>query len=427
MWQTSSVLRTDVFTYTIPGAPWVDQQWGAQLVLGKSFTTFGWRGLFALQALIVAGSFGATYRRTVANGTSVPVASAATLVTFGAASTLPGALALRPQLLALPLFITSTWIVSNRRTRRALQLTLIPIGIVWANVHGSFVLLTVLLAIAFMADAVEGSSDARKTGAFMIASLLTPLVSPWGPAIYRYVWDLSRSPVVREAISEWRPLYTQPVASVVVGLGVAAGCVAFVRHRTRRPTLEETATLIVFSGLAVWSGRNLVWWAVVVPPIFGAVLRGWRPGGEWSRVATRVVALALAVVVGLGAWRVASTPVDELRAEAPPGITAWLATHPSDGRVFAEWWGGWFEFAVPQLPMFIDARVELFPSDVWTDYASIVDVDPSWRTLLDRWGVVTIILARGHHPSFEQALRQDPSWSLAYEDSDGLVFTRHAV
>jgi hypothetical protein len=167
----------------------------------------------------------------------------------------------------------------------------------------------------------------------------------------------------------------------------------------------------------------LLWWSVIVPPIVGGVLARWRPGGTWSRLATRVVALSLGAAVALGAWRTTGTPVEQLRTEAPPGISAWLATHPQDGRVFAEWWGGWFEYAVPQVPMFVDARVELFPSPIWEDYFSIVDVDPDWRSVIDRWGIRTIILARGHHPTLEQALRSDPSWTLMFEDADGYVFT----
>jgi hypothetical protein len=424
MWETMSVLRADSFTYTIPGAPWLDQQWGAQVVLGRWFTLFSWRGLMALQAAIVACSFGVTYRRTVASGVSVLIASAVTLIAFAAAASLPGALALRPQLLALPLFIASGWIISQRHDRPALQLALLPIGIVWSNTHGSFLLLTVLLAIAFASDLIARSVRTKATGALLIASLFTPLISPWGVEIYRYVWDLARSPIVREAISEWRPLYTQPAAAVIVGLAAVGACIGFARRAARRPTFEEAAMLTMFTVLAVWSGRNLLWWAVVVPPIVGGLLAGWRAGGDWSSSATRGIALALSVVVIVGTWRIATTPDEQLRTEAPPGITAWLANHQREGRVFAEWWGGWFEFAVPQLPMFVDARVELFPSSVWRDYAAIVDMDPTWSTVLDRWHITTIVLARNHHAAFEQALRTDPLWTLAYEDGDGFVFTR---
>jgi hypothetical protein len=425
MWDSRAVLRTDIFTYTIPGAPWLDQQWGAQLAFSGWFQVAGWRGLIVLQAAILAGCFGATYRCTVAQGASALAASCATLLAFAAAATLPGTLALRPQLLALPLFVSSAWLIRRRLVVPGAQLFLVPIGVVWANVHGSFVLLTVLLAIALAADLIARRTTVRWTGALLAISLVTPLVSPWGATVYRYVWDLARSPIVREAIAEWRPLWTEPPAAIVFVAVCAVAAIVLARRATRRLTFEEAVTLVVFTGLALWSGRNLLWWAAVVPPVLGGALAGWRPGGDWSRTATRLVVACVAAVVVLGGFRVATSSIEDLRTEAPPGITAWLAGHVgSRERVFAEWWGGWFEYAVPAEPMFIDARVEIFPPQVWVDYSAIVDVDPNWGEVIHRWGIDTIVLARGHHPELENTLRSDASWSLVYEDADGYVFTR---
>ena len=420
-----SILRTDVFTYTIPGAPWLDQQWGAQLVLSAWFETAGWRGLIILQAVILACCFGATYRATLIEGASIAVAACATLLAFVVAAALPGALALRPQLLALPLFVTSAWIIRRRASAPTRLLLIVPLGIAWANVHGSFVLLSVLLGIAFVADLISHRGTAPWTGVLLAISLLTPAASPWGFTIYRYVWDLVRSPIITEVITEWRPLWTRVPAFGVFITVAAVASVALARRAYRRPTFEEAATLLIFTGFALWSQRNLLWWAVVVPPITGGLLAGWRPGGAWSRPATRVAIVCLAAVLVVGAWRIGTTPPDRLLTEAPPGITAWLETHPqSEGHVFAEWGGWWFEYAVPREAMFVDARIEIFPSSIWSDYAAIVDVEDDWTLVIDRWEINTIVLARGHHLDLEAALRSDADWSLAYEDADGFVFVR---
>jgi len=424
MWHTGSVLRTDVFTYTILGKPWLNQQWGAELVFSPLFQAMGWKGLFVLQIVLVAGSFGVTSRMAMANGASAIVASCATLAGFAAAAALPGALALRPQLLALPLFIASSWIVRRRAERPARLLVLVPIGILWANTHGSFVVLSVLLAIALAADLVERAPTTSWTGALLAASIVAPLVSPWGSGVYRYVWHVSSSPIVRNAIAEWQPLLTRMPGALVFLLAGAAA-IGVVLRRGRKPTLEEALQLATFTGLALWSGRNVLWWAVAVPPIVGALLAGWRPGGDWVPTMTRVVAAGLLIVALLGGARIASTSTATLLTEAPSGITGWLATHHrSSGRIFAEWWGGWFEYAIPNDPMFIDARVELFPDAVWRDYWAIVDVEPSWSEVVDRWDIDTIVLARGHHEALDVALRTSGTWSVAYEDADGTVFTR---
>ena len=52
---------------------------------------------------------------------------------------------------------------------------------------------------------------------------------------------------------------------------------------------------------------------------------------------------------------------------APSGITAALRglARPGDRLVNPQLWGSWFEFAVPDLPVAIDSRIELIPVSVW--------------------------------------------------------------
>ena len=424
MLDTHAVLRVDVFTYTIYGQPWLNQQWGASVLLSAWYALFAWRGLIVLQAAIVGACFGATYRCCASRGASKPVSAVATLICFAVVATLPGALALRPQLLALPLFVTSAWILRERATHPR-RLFLLPlIGIAWANLHGSFIMLPALVGIALVADLYGRRATARWTGPLLVVTLLTPLVSPWGPAIYGYIWDLSRSPIARQIITEWQPLLTRVPAGVLFLCAMALFGVVAVRYGRRRPTLEEALTVLFFTSLALWSGRSVLWWAMAIPPVFAGVVAGWRPGEAWSRGITRLVAVGLVLTVAIGLGRVATQPADALRAEAPPGITAWLQTHTErPGRVLAEHWGGWFEFAVPEQPMFVDSRVVVFPDRVWSEFLTVVNAQPGWSDVLDRWRIDTVIVASGHHPELIEALSSN-GWTLSYQDGDGSIYTR---
>jgi hypothetical protein len=74
--------------------------------------------------------------------------------------------------------------------------------------------------------------------------------------------------------------------------------------------------------------------------------------------------------------------------------------------------------------VFTDARVELFPDQVWADYATVVSADPGWHEVLDRWEISTIVVDRAHSVPLLEALADDPDWSLVYEDGDGVIFQR---
>src|SRR4029453_2443680 len=95
-------------------APWTNLQWGAQLVFAGLFALGGWRTMIVVQAVIVGVVEWATYRRTRDAGAAPLPSAIFTLAAFVTALVLPGALALRPQLLALPLFVVSSWIVRPR-------------------------------------------------------------------------------------------------------------------------------------------------------------------------------------------------------------------------------------------------------------------------------------------------------------------------
>ena len=425
MWAAHRVARTDTLTYTVFGQPWIDQQWGAQLLLSLVYSAGGWKTLIVLRALVVGACFGATFLIARSNGSSALVAGVCTMAGFIAAALVPGALALRPQLLALPLFVFSAWVIHSRADHARRLFVLPLIAVVWANVHGSFPLLTVMLLIALIQDVVTKAPKLRPILALTIASILAPLLSPFGFGVYRYVWDVTTSPVVRQLITEWAPLYDRAIPGVAfLGL-VLIGGVACSRPGVRRPTIEEGLSLVLFTGLAAWSGRNILWWSVLVPPIVAGLLVDRYVGSAWSRRATAVCVVLLSAGACLGLSFVITRPTASLLTEAPPGVTTALAEMPSDqGRVFNEWWGSWFEFALPDQLMFTDARVEIFPSSIWRDYDTVVNAGPGWRDVLARWNVSIVVLDSRHDVPLTQALAADPQWVRTFEDADGVIFQR---
>jgi hypothetical protein len=80
--------------------------------------------------------------------------------------------------------------------------------------------------------------------------------------------------------------------------------------------------------------------------------------------------------------------------------------------------------AVPATPIFVDSRIELFPTSVWDDYLTVSAGAPGWQETLDRWGVTMVVVVPDEQPGLLRALRSDDAWRLVHEDDDGLVFER---
>src|SRR5262245_12439043 len=72
---TGIVARTDTFTFGAAGLPWLNQQWGAQILLARAFRAGGWHGLAILRVSLVIATFAAVLAACRARGAS-PRASA---------------------------------------------------------------------------------------------------------------------------------------------------------------------------------------------------------------------------------------------------------------------------------------------------------------------------------------------------------------
>ncbi|MEZ0240341.1 MAG: hypothetical protein ACAH65_06035, partial [Chloroflexota bacterium] len=150
----------DTWTFTVAGAPWLDQQWSAQVLLTAVYQAAGWTGLALLRAALVALTFAlllATIRSrwsmasVRAGGSAIASSSrTATLVVLGAFAVAAPALALRPQLFAIALF-AATLLILVQRAAHPRRLWLIPlIAAAWANLHGSFPLVVVLVGLVWL-------------------------------------------------------------------------------------------------------------------------------------------------------------------------------------------------------------------------------------------------------------------------------------
>ena len=99
----NGIPTVDTWTFTVAGTPWLDQQWGAQVLLAAVFQVGGWTGLAILRAALVGAGVLAPRADAFAPSAAPQPASAAIISLLGFVVAAP-ALALRPQLFAIVLF-----------------------------------------------------------------------------------------------------------------------------------------------------------------------------------------------------------------------------------------------------------------------------------------------------------------------------------
>ena len=422
-----AIPRVDSFTFTMAGRAWLDQQWGAQLLMALVHRAGGWGALAILRALLIGGTFGMVYRSCRVRGAAPIAASCLTLAGFVVSLQ---ALAMRPQLLAVPLFAATLLVLVERGTHPR-RLWLIPVmAALWANLHGSFVMAPALVALALVEDlARRDRAGARRLVFVGALTVVATLCTPFGIHVWTYAIDLSTNPVIRDSVTEWAPITLSSFAGGGFFL-TAAACAAWLALRGERTAWTDLLWLGAFFFLALPAARGVIWWGLVAPVVMAGLLpHRARAGASRARLGSPALNLTVAIVLAvatLGALvHVREAPDAALLREAPSGLTAAVAADVPAGShlVVPEPWGSWFEYAVPSVPVFVDPRIELFPQSVWEDYTTLRISRDGWREVLDRWKVDAIVVDTRDW-TLGDRLAADPAWRLAYRDHDGELFVR---
>ena len=395
--QTGSIPRTDPFSFTWAGEPWVPDQWLAEVAMHG---LVGWVGLAG--ALFAFGVVAAVAVILVAAGTHTAGATSAGVViaaVLTAAAVMPQA-TLRPQVLSMVMLAVELYVlltVSPQRLARAAVLP--PLFVLWANTHGFYVIglgVGLVYLIATLLRATPMAPRRWTVVAIGLASVVACFATPSGPA--GVVYSLSFADTGdwgAQNIAEWQsPDFHDPFAwpFLLVLLAVAwrggAGAPGWVR---------VTALTGCVLGLLAW--RSIAPGVLLALPAVAWSIRVSSPPVRRPAVGRRWLEFGAAIIVAVVVSLVAFVRFDAGRqpsaAQFPVAGVEWLKANDPDARVLAHY--GWGGYVIERLypfggRVFVDGRMHKYAPEVVEDYARIVDVAPGWETLVDRYLVEAMLM-----------------------------------
>jgi hypothetical protein len=463
MLSTGRLLREDVFSFTMFGQPFVAYEWLAEVASAASYRVLGLAGPVLLHGAIIALTFSFVLARLRRRGGSslLPVG-----VTMLVAATAQIHWLARPHVFSFLGTAVFCLILDDWRAGRLSHkwLWALPGAMVlWANLHGGFLVGLLLIATYLGADILRWLGGTREiaTGAARSVRRLLPValitlaatcVNPVGPALLGHVFGWFGNTLLINLTQEYTsPNFHQaPVRGFAAMILVAVACVAWSR---RRPALHEGLLLLGFLYLALFSSRNVPLFAIVVAPILARQLAAMAlPGGRLGKRVERVAAwlghrdhvLAhidarsrfhlwpVAVLLGLAALafvqRDAGAPLGVRfdPARQPVAAVAYLKAHPQPGHMFNNFiWGGYVLHELwPAQRVFIDGQTDFYGEALTQEYLDVQDVKPGWRDVLDRYDVQWILFPSDS--ALEQVLIASGNWDTVYRDSMAVILTRHS-
>jgi hypothetical protein len=85
-------------------------------------------------------------------------------------------------------------------------------------------------------------------------------------------------------------------------------------------------------------------------------------------------------------------------------------------------WGGYLMFALPDVPVFVDGRTDLYGDRLLPVYLDAAGGGPGWRDMLSTYAIDTVMIEPDS--GLATALRGDSGWTIGYEDDLAVIFRR---
>jgi hypothetical protein len=447
-----AIPRTLLFPFTaVRDAAFNAHEWLPSVLFFEIHRAVGDGGLMFVLGLFALLQFGLAVllarRLSRSEGAALSMATLAML-------TLNFRYVLRPELFAL-LFLTLLLMTLTRYReagRRSVLGWTVPLAVLWANCHGSFLLgpaACALFAIGEGATAlIESHREPARTGlraamhagwpyvAAALAMLLASVVNPRGSELLAFAFQVQGSGAIKGLIKEWLPtlhplFVAEPAFWIFIAVGLLSSGLLIARRRD--VTATEALLFLSFLALALVRNRHIVWFALVSLAACASVVgrRNITAGGE-RRLRMLAVAMALA---GLAACVRFGNARHSFVYESPsnnftPAMAQELARPDLVGNVFNSYelgseliWRDW-----PRLKPSIDSRADSYGDAYLQAHEHLLVDEARLRRFLDAQRVDHMLLLRN---DFDNGVRQMPriaaEWHIRLADAKMVLLERNVA
>ncbi|HUS16747.1 MAG TPA: hypothetical protein VM536_17260 [Chloroflexia bacterium] len=453
---TGTVPHGDLYSFTVPGARWIMQQWLLEAAMWTLETTLGYWANVLLFAAVSVGVYVLLFHLLRGEGAGRLLAAGLVGVALILDAPTWG---VRPQIWTTLLFAAFlTILLRYRRVGPDRGLWLLPpLMLLWANVHAGFSAGLLLLAAFVVGETLNRllgwpAAPVRPLLAVTAACAVISLLNPNGLDLWLYPLTYLSGPGGNASlrfVQEWLPPdLRSPRAWPFLATLLSLLALNLVRRMAPGPgptvspgrTTWGDATLMIccagFTLMALQALRFLPLYALIWAVL--AARRAvdlWPPKAQpltadpaqearavrFSRVnlvTYGLVAVVLAVII-LGSPR-AQVHATPLETAYPAGAVAYLAAQSGAQplRPFHEYgWGGYL--IAHGLPVFVDGRAD--PYNTLLDEYVAAGAGRDWQAIFAKYAVNTALLPPAH-PLIP--LLTAAGWTRAYGDPVAVVYSK---
>jgi hypothetical protein len=326
--------------------------------------------------------------------------------------------------------------------------------VLWVNIHGGFAIAFILMAAYLFGEVgnqilgIETGIGWRRIGRLLLIMVLSFLLVPLNPNTFQmwaYPFQTVGIGVLQDFIAEWRSpnfheLHFHPFIWLLLASLTVLGL------SKKRADFTDLTLVALFTYMTLLAARNIALFALVVGPViirYGTpVIVDWKarvlkrePAEAPPKQETRPLFIAinwllLLLVIAAAQIRI-SGPVSAKAKEAaqaeslPVAAVNYLKETEPPGPLFNNYnWGGFIVWELPQYPVFVDGRTDLYGDELLREYLAATFANSGWRETLDKYGI-NLVFVESAAP-LARDLRLEPGWEQVYRDDMASIFVRGA-
>ena len=421
--------------------PWIDSSWGFDLLTGAAYTLLGLRGLPVLLMIFQVAIAAALF--LLARGSRKNLWSA--FVLAGVAQYCIAPMELRPALCSIFFFALELAVLfhaSRSGDERMLYSLPLLFG-AWVNLDRQFSY--GLLVLALFSGGVFAQHLLRrrgvawfdptaiplgKLGAVFGACLVATLFSPYTYHLHELIWRSATSSAIDRYLRELHSMRFRRPQDYLLMLLVMTAFFALGRRRSR--ALFPVALMVVCSVISFRFQRDI--WLIAVASV-GVVAnalataereRAEEVAATMSRLERMTVAACVVLVLAALALRIPSRQ-DMLMARIgesfPVRASDFIRQNRLPQPLFNTYfWGGFLTWSLPDYPVVIDGRVDLYGDAVNIPYFQLTLAKIPLESLPDFAQAQTILLEADS--PIAEALATLPNFRVVYRDEQAVVLLR---
>lgn len=399
--ENGNVPVVDVFSHTYAGEPWINVKWGAEVLMALVDRTFGVELLPILQIACLLGilffirKLYNQFAKTLNVGFNKKMMFGLIIASLLMLFVVNFRLNSRPEMFSHLFSMAVLFLIINhKRTKSNLIFLLIPLQIVWTNIHEAYGMGIVLISIFFISFWIEflflkkqdGIGISFKPTKFSIAGIVAILavaINPHGFKMiahpFNILGQLSENKFTQELISVGSEGYWkyQSILMVIITLIIIYSIfttkkVNFILKPIKSFGLGYCVVLAAFLYLSFTSFRNIPFFLYVATPVLGSILASFELKREKKTtlyLISIVTSLLFYVSITTNYFYEKLLPIEQyglkINAEKTPiGASNFIKKNKLEGKEFVDYLSSsYLIYDVPNFKSYLDLRdLDVFPS-----------------------------------------------------------------